>query len=63
MSSLAETPDLDSAGSLPAATAASCEEPATVADSVDDHSSETPLPMVDPSELDVPDWEVASPDL
>jgi len=63
MSSLAETPDLDSAGSLPATAAASCEEAATAADSVDDHPSETPLPMVDPSELDVSDWEVASPDL
>ena len=33
------------------------------ADPVDDHPSENPLPTVDPSEIDVSDWEVASPDL
>jgi len=60
MSSPAETPDLDAAGSSPAA---ACEEPATAADSADDHPSNNPLPTVDPSELDVSDWEVASPDL
>ena len=60
MSSLVETPDLDSTDSPPTA---SCEEAENAADSADDQPSENPLPTVEPSELDVSDWEVASPDL
>ena len=62
MNSPVEAADLDPAGSPPAAAVPSCAEPATGADQADDRQSENPLPVIDPSEIDVSDWEVASPD-
>ena len=40
----------------------SSEKPALGPDQANDHSSASPLPTVDPADLDVSDWEVASPD-
>ena len=40
-----------------------CQEPAIDTDQVDDRPSANPLPIIDPSEIDVSDWEVASPEL
>ncbi len=62
MNSPVEPADLDSVGSPPTAATPSCEEAAMGADQVDDRQSEKPLPIIDPSEIDVSDWEVASPD-
>ena len=58
-----EPADLDSAGSPPAAAEASSKEPASDTDQAVDRPSESSLPTVDASEIDVSDWEVASPDL
>ena len=63
MNSPVEPADLASAGSPPAAAAPSCEEPAIDADHADDQPPASSLPTVDPSEIDVSDWEVTSPDI
>jgi hypothetical protein len=62
MNSPVEPADLASAGS-PTAAASSFEEAAIDVDHVDDQPSENSVPTVDPSEIDVSDWEVSSPDL
>jgi hypothetical protein len=63
MNSPVEPPDLAAVGSPPAAADPSCDEPASGPDQVEDRPSQSqnPLPMIDPSEIDVSDWEVASP--
>jgi hypothetical protein len=49
--------------SSPSTTAdSSADRPAPGRDQANDHSSASPLPAVDPADLDVSDWEVASPD-
>jgi putative transposase len=60
-----EAAELASAGSPPTTATSSFEEPATGTDPVDDRQSQSqnPMPTIDPSEIDVSDWEVASPDL
>ena len=45
-----------------AATDPCSQQPTTAADSVDNDPAESVLPVVDPSEIDVSDWEVSSPD-
>ncbi len=62
MNSPVEPAELASVDPSPAA-AASCEEPATAADPIGDGQPASPLPAIDPREIDVSDWEVASPDL
>jgi len=47
----------------PSAAADPCsQQPTTVADPVDNDPSASSLPVIDPSEIDVSDWEVSSPE-
>ena len=54
--------DRASVGSPSTTADSSSEKPALGPDQANDHSSASPLPAVDPADLDVSDWEVANPD-